>query len=52
MDKVKQQISDYIDSNKGEFIEFWRELVDYQAGSYEESKITALLQETKCCPAH
>ena len=47
MDKVKQQISDYIDSNKAEFIEFWRELVDYQAGSYEESKITALLEETK-----
>ena len=47
MDKVKQQIGDYLDNHKEEFIEFWRELVDHQAGSYEIEAITALLEKIK-----
>ena len=41
------QIEQYIDSHRTQFLELWRELVNFQAGSREFGRIETLIQWTK-----
>lgn len=47
MEEYMAQIDHYIDSHRTELIDFWRELVNFQAGSKETYRIEALIRLTQ-----
>ena len=45
MDKNQQKIREYVEGYKAEMMAYWKELVNYQAGSKEGERIAALMQQ-------
>lgn len=46
MNQYMTQISQYIDGHRDEMLHFWKDLVNFQAGSRETDRIEALLRRT------
>lgn len=47
MTNTLEEINNYLDAHQADFVAYWRELVNHQAGTYEIEKITDLLEKTK-----
>ena len=47
MNENFEKIGAYIDSQRDDLIRFWKELVNFQAGSKEIEKVTCLIERTK-----
>jgi glutamate carboxypeptidase len=45
MNENQQKIKQYLDEHKGEMMEFWKNLVNFQAGSKESERIAELMQK-------
>lgn len=45
MEKNQQKIREYVEGYKAEMMAYWKELVNYQAGSKEGERIAALMQQ-------